>query len=331
MKLKVLFIGGTGIISSACTELCMQRGIDLWILNRGLSIRTPPDSVKLIHADIRNPSNVKSAVAKLNFDVVVDWIAYNEEHVRIDYELFKGKVGQFIFISSASVYEKPPIRLPLTESANLHNPYWQYSRDKIACERYLVDIFHKQGFPITIVRPSHTYDKTLIPIHGQYTVIDRMKKGKKVIIHGDGTSLWTLTHNRDFAKGFIGLLGKGDAIGESYHITSDEILTWNQIYKAFADTLDMKTDFIHVPSSYINRFDHKWGASLLGDKAHSMIFSNKKIKTMVPDFQATIPFSSGVKRIIDWYEADDSTQIIDTQLDHIMDLIIDRFETSLDR
>jgi len=328
MKLKVLFIGGTGIISSACTEICVERGIDLWLLNRGKSIRTPPDSVKLIHADIRNPSNVKSAISKLHFDVVVDWIAYTEEHVRNDYELFRGKVAQFIFISSASAYEKPPMRLPIAESANLFNPYWQYSRDKIACEKYLVDIFHKEGFPITIVRPSHTYDKTLIPIHGQYTVVNRMKKGKKVIIHGDGTSLWTLTHNMDFAKGFIGLLGKADAIGESFHITSDEILTWNQIYRAFSDTLGIKANFIHIPSSYINRFDDEWGSSLLGDKAHSMIFNNNKIKAMVPDFQATIPFSSGVKRIVDWYETDYSIQVIDTKLDHMMDLIIDRFEAS---
>lgn len=331
MKLKVLFIGGTGIISSACTKICMERGIDISLLNRGISIRTPPDNVKLIKADIRNPSNVKSAISKLDFDVVVDWIAYTEEHVRNDYELFKGKVEQFIFISSASAYEKPPMILPITESANLYNPYWQYSRDKIACEKYLVDIFHEEGFPITIVRPSHTYDKTLIPIHGQYTAVNRMKKGKKVIIHGDGTSLWTLTHNSDFAKGFFGLLGKTDAIGESFHITSDELLTWNQIYKAFADTLGIKTNFIHIPSNYINIFDDEWGSSLLGDKAHSMIFNNKKIKAMVPDFQATTPFSSGVKRIVDWYEADYSRQVIDTKLDHIMDLIIDRFEASLNR
>jgi nucleoside-diphosphate-sugar epimerase len=325
--LKVLFIGGTGVISSACAALCAENGFDLWLLNRAKNFRPPPMDANLIRADIRKTAEVRSAIARLDFDVVVDWIAYDVGHVKNDIELFKNKTAQYIFVSSASVYQKPPDRLPITESTILHNPYWKYARDKIACEEYLVEALRKENFPVTIVRPSHTYDRTMIPLHGGYTVIERMKKGKKVIIHGDGTSLWTLTHHKDFAKGFIGLLGNDDAIGESYHITSDEILTWNQIFEFVADALGIKPNFVHIPSDFINRFDQEWGGSLLGDKAHSMIFDNSKIKKIVSDFRATIPFSTGAREIIDWYEVDESRQVINEKKDKVMDLIIDRFES----
>ena len=326
-KLKVLFIGGTGVISSACAALCVERGSDLWLLNRGKSFRPPPTGARLLRADIRKTADVRSALARLDFDVVVDWVAYDVGHVKNDVELFKDKAAQYVFISSATVYQKPPERLPITESTVLHNPFWDYARNKIACEEYLVKALKKVNFPVTIVRPSHTYDKTMVPFHGGYTVIERMKKGEKVIVHGDGTSVWTLTHHKDFAKGFLGLLGNDDAIGESYHITSDELLTWNQIFQITAEALDLKPRFVHIPSDFINRFDQEWGSSLLGDKAHSMIFDNSKIKKAVPDFRATIPFSRGVREIIDWYEADESRQVIDEKKDRVMDLIIERFES----
>jgi len=327
--MRVLFIGGTGVISSACSALCAEQGFDLWLLNRGKSFRPPLQGVKAIRADIRNTAEVRSAIAGLDFEVVVDWVAYDVDHVKNDVDLFKGKTAQYIFISSASAYQKPPQGLPITESTALHNPFWDYSRNKIACEAYLVEAFNRERFPVTIVRPSHTYDKTMVPFHGGYTVIERMKKGKKVIVHGDGTSLWTLTHHRDFAKGFFGLLGNHDTIGQAYHITSDELLTWNQIFQLTAEALDVKPCFVHIPSDFINQFDQEWGSSLLGDKAHSIIFDNSKIKKMVPDFRATIPFSRGVREIIEWYGADESRQVIDENQDSVMDRIIERFESTI--
>jgi len=326
-KLKVLFIGGTGVISSACAALCVERGFDLWLLNRGKSFRPPPTGAKLIRADIRKTAEARSALARLDFDVVVDWVAYDVGHVKKDVALFKDRAAQYVFISSATVYQKPPQRLPITESTALHNPYWDYAGNKIGCEAYLREAFKKKGFPVTVVRPSHTYDNTMVPFHGGYTVIERMKKGKKVIVHGDGTSLWTLTHHKDFANGFLGLLGNDDAIGESYHITSDELLTWNQIFQIAAEALDVTPRFVHIPSDFINRFDREWGSSLLGDKAHSMIFDNSKIKKTVPDLGVTIPFSTGVREIIGWYEADESRQVIDEKKDRVMDLIIESFES----
>ena len=282
--MKVLFIGGTGIISSACTQLAIECGIDLYLLNRGQSTRSVPSTATLIQGDIRNEASMIQALGDKVFDVVVDWIAFVPEHIEADLELFRDRTKQYIFISSASAYQTPPASLPITESTPLSNPYWAYSRAKIACEERLIQAYRQEGFPITIVRPSHTYDRTLLPTHGQYTVVDRMRKGKKVIIHGDGTSLWTLTHHRDFAKGFVGLLGNNHALGEVFHITSDEILTWNQIFEIVAQAAGSKAYMVHIPSDLIAAFDPEWGASLLGDKAHSMIFDNTKIRRIVPDF-----------------------------------------------
>jgi nucleoside-diphosphate-sugar epimerase len=219
---KVLFIGGTGIISSACTELAHGRGLDLYLLNRGQSSRPIPTGVKLLHGDIRQPESVRQALGDHQFDAIVNWIAFSPEHIATDLELFRGRTQQYVFISSASAYQTPPANLPVTESTPLHNPYWAYSRAKIACEERLIEAYRQENFPITIVRPSHTYDQTLLPMSGGYTVVDRMRQGKKVIVHGDGSSLWTLTHHRDFAKGLVGLLGNNHAVGETFHITSDE-------------------------------------------------------------------------------------------------------------
>lgn len=320
--MKVLFIGGTGTISTACAELCIERGIDLYLLNRGKSARSIPAGAKSIIADYRNPAEVNAAISDMQFESVVDWIAYVPEQVQYDIDFFKDRTKQYIFISSASAYQTPPKKLPVTELTPLENPVWQYSRDKIACENLLKRVYKHDKFPATIVRPSHTYDKMSLPFQERYTIIDRMRKGKKIIVHGDGTSLWVLTYSKDFAKGFVGLLGNEAAVGEIFHITSDELLSWNQIVNYFADVIGVKSDIVHVPSEVIARYHKDWGDSLLGDKMHSMIFDNSKIKKFVPDFEATKPFSEGVKEIMDWYDADTTRQTIDFEMDKLIDRII---------
>ena len=329
--MNALFIGGTGVISSASAQLAVERGIDLYLLNRGRSTRDAPEAATILTGDIRDRQSVVQALGDRTFDVVVDWIAFTPEHIELDLDLFRGRTEQYVFISSASAYQTPPASLPVTESTPLHNPYWQYSRDKAACEERLLRAYREQAFPITIVRPSHTYDRTMLPTHGQYTVVDRMRKGKKVIVHGDGTSLWTLTHHRDFARGFVGLLGNPQAIGDRFHITSDEVLTWNQIFEIVARAAGAQPNLVHVPSDLIAAYDPRWGASLLGDKAHSVIFDNAKIRRVVPDFQATIPFARGVEEIIAWYDADPVRQGVDEDLDQRMDEIIAAYESSFPR
>ncbi|MCB9420399.1 MAG: SDR family oxidoreductase [Ardenticatenaceae bacterium] len=325
--MKVLFIGGTGIISSACTQLAVQRGIELYLLNRGQSSRPIPAGAKVLTADINNLNAVRQALAGHTFDAVVDWIAFLPEQIERDIKLFHGRTGQFVFISSASAYQTPPASLPITESTLLDNPQWQYSRNKIACEERLIRAYREEKFPITIVRPSHTYDRTLLPFSGRYTVINRMRQGKKVIVHGDGTSLWTLTHHADFAHAFVGLLGHPRAIGDTFHITSDEWLTWNQIFQIMAHAAGVaEPQFIHIPSDFIAAFNPDWGAGLLGDKMHSMIFDNSKIKRLVPDYVAAIPFARGAAEIMAWYDADPARQTVDEALDRQMDQIIAAYE-----
>jgi nucleoside-diphosphate-sugar epimerase len=328
--MKVLFIGGTGIISSACVQLALEQGIEVVLLNRGQTTkRAVPEGVTLLQADIRDREAARQALMDMTFDAVVNFIAFTPEHIETDLELFNGRTGQYIFISSASAYQTPPTSLPVTESTPLHNPFWEYSRNKIACEERLLATYRQAGFPATIVRPSHTYDATLLPWHGRYTVLDRLKTGRKVIIHGDGTSLWTMTHHRDFAKGFTGLLGNPQTIGEAVHITSDEILTWNQIFEILAAAAGVEAHIVHIPSDFIAAFDPDWGAGLLGDKAHSMIFDNSKIKGLVPGFQATIPFYRGAAEIIAWYENHPEAQIVDEKLNQRMDTIIAAYESGL--
>jgi nucleoside-diphosphate-sugar epimerase len=325
---KVLFIGGTGVISSACSQLAVERGMELYLLNRGQTSRPIPAGARLLRGDIRDPASAENALGDATFDAVVDWIAYTPQHVEADIDLFQDRTGQYVFISSASVYQTPPASVPVTESTPLDNPYWDYSRDKIACEERLVQAYRDRKFPVTIVRPSHTYDRTKLPVHGGYTAINRLRKGKKVIVHGDGTSLWTLTHHRDFARGFVGLLGNHQAIGEAFHITSDEMLTWNQIFEILARAAGADAQIVHVPSAFIAAFDPRWGAGLLGDKAHSMIFDNTKIKRMVPDFAATIPFSWGAEEILAWFDADPARRVVDQELDHLMDNILAAYESA---
>ncbi len=325
--MKVLFIGGTGNISTSISKLCIERGIDLYLLNRG-NRKVEIKDAKIISGDI---SSIETANTLKNhsWDVVVNWIAFNESDIERDLNLFRNKTKQYIFISSASVYQKPPLHPVITESTPLYNPVWDYSQNKIACEERLNHAYREEKFPITIVRPSHTYD-TVIPVTiggwTEYTIIDRMKKGEKVIVQGDGTSLWILTHAEDFANGFVGLLGHQQAIGHAFHITSDEILTWNQIYEAVAEAAGVKANIIHIPSDFICHIDNSQTGSLLGDKSYSVIFDNTKIKTFVPDYKAIIPFKQGFKKTLAWFEADPKRQIINKETNEMMDRIISAYE-----
>jgi len=321
-SIKVLFIGGTGVISSACSRLAVSRGVDLYLLNRGQTVRPIPEGAHLLHGDVRDRASAERALGDASFDVVADFIAFNPDQVEADIELFRDRTGQFIFISSASAYQKPLSGLPITESTPLDNPFWAYSRAKIACEERLMQAYRERKFPITIVRPSHTYDATKVPLLGHYTDLDRMRRGKKVIVHGDGTSLWVLTHHKDFARAFVGLLGNDHAIGQAFHITSDELLTWNQIYTLLAHAAGVEPQIVHVPSDVIAAFDPELGAGLLGDKAHSVIFDNSKIKRLVPDWTATIPFSLGAREIVAWFDADPARQVVDEQVSTLIDKII---------
>jgi nucleoside-diphosphate-sugar epimerase len=320
--MKVLFIGGTGIISSACSELAVLRGIELYLLNRGVSSRRAPEGAKVLQGDIRQPASAVAALGNLSFDAVVDWVAYTPDQVQSDLELFGQRTGQYVLISSASAYQTPPGFLPVTESTPLHNPFWQYSREKAACEALLKKVAYQTGLPFTIVRPSHTYDCTLFPFHGGYTTVARMRLGKEVVVHGDGTSLWTLTHHRDFAVGFAGLLGNPHAYGQNIHITSDEWLSWNQIYELVARAAGVEARLVHVPSELIATYDPDWGASLLGDKAHSMIFDNSKIRRLVPEFNPVIPFWQGAQEIMAWYDGDIARQVVDPAFDRLQDRLV---------
>ncbi len=329
--MKVLFIGGTGNISKSVSELCVEKGIDLYLLNRGKSGVEIPGT-KTIRGDISNADEVSFLLKGYEWDVVVNWIVFVESEIQRDIKLFRNKTKQYIFISSASAYQKPPSHPIITESTPLSNPFWKYSRDKIACEELLNDAYRQKDFPITIVRPSHTYD-IFIPVAvggwNEYTIIDRMKKGKKVIVHGDGTSLWVLTHSQDFAKALVGLLGNHKAIGQAFHITSDEVLTWNQIYRTIGEAVGVRPDIVYIPSNFIEQADKSLEGHLLGDKAHSVIFDNSKIKSYVPSFAATIPFKEGIKMTLDWFDEDQKRKVVTNKTNSRIDRIIEAYEGKL--
>ena len=312
---NILFIGGTGVISAAAAEHAVALGHRLTILTRGQSAGRPaPDGAQVLHADVRDASAVREVLQGREFDAVADFIAFTPDQARASMELFGGRTGQYVFISSASAYQKPPSRLPILESTPLKNPFWQYSRDKIACEELLFEAYRSTDFPVTVVRPSHTYDRTKIALVGGWTDIHRMRAGLPVLVHGDGTSLWTLTHSRDFAKAFVGLLGRPQAVGESYTITSDEYLPWNQIYQLFARAAGVPDpELVHVASETIAAHSPELGPNLLGDRSHSVIFDNTKIKSLVPDYAATIPFADGAREIVEWYDAHPDLQVVDQQ------------------
>jgi nucleoside-diphosphate-sugar epimerase len=329
--MKVLFIGGTGVISQAVSRLAVERGVELYLFNRGNSRSFIPEGAKLIVGDIRNPQSAAEALGGHEFDAVVNWIAYTPDHVETDLALFKGRTKQYVFISSASAYQKPPERYLITEETPLANPYWSYSRDKIACENVLMEAHRRDGFPVTIVRPSHTYGNTSIPIAlsasgAPWSIVDRMRRGGKIIVHGDGTSLWTLTHNTDFAAAFVGLLGHPEAIGEAFHITSDEVLTWDQIHRAIGNTAGVEPDIVHIPTDFIVSLFPEYVGPMLGDRTHCAVFDNSKIKRLVPEFQAKVPFAEGIRQTIAWFERHPERQTVDEAWNRKMDQIIQVYE-----
>jgi nucleoside-diphosphate-sugar epimerase len=320
---RVLFIGGTGVISSACAALAVERGIELFVLNRGSATSRPlPPEATVLRGDIRDLAGTRAALGDREFDAVVDWVAYTPAQVQADIDLLRGRTGQYVFISSASAYQTPPARQPVLESTPLRNPFWQYSRDKIGCEDLLMAAYRNAAFPVTIVRPSHTYDKTSMPLDGGVTALSRMRQGRPVVVHGDGTSLWTLTHHADFARGFVPLLAHPRTIGEAFHITSDDVLTWNQITESVAAAAGVSADIVHVPSDVIAAADPAWGASLLGDKAHSMVFDNSKLRAVVPDYRATISFERGAREMVAWHDEDPARLEADPRIDALMDKLI---------
>ncbi len=328
--MKALFIGGTGTISTAISALAAKNGVELYLLNRGSRPQCVPEGAACVTADVCDEERVKTLLSGHRFDVVADFIAYTPDQVLRDWRLFRGKTRQYIFISSASAYQKPLSSPVITESTPLANPFWQYSRDKIACEEALVEKYRSDGFPVTIVRPSHTYGDTSVPVavhgrNGSFSVIDRIRRGKKVIVQGDGSSLWTLTHNTDFAKAFFGLMGNAHAIGEAYHITSDESLTWNQIYGIIGTALGVETDIVHIPSDVLASLYAPLCGYLLGDKTHSVIFDNTKIKRAVPGFSATVRFDEGVRRTLDYILSHSECQKEDAAFDAWCDAVTEAY------
>jgi nucleoside-diphosphate-sugar epimerase len=330
--MRILFLGGTGIISTACTQLAAQRGIDLTLATRGQHAAAPlPAGVGTLTLDMDDAPAAAQALAAQAFDVVVDWIAFTPAHVERDLKLFRGRVRQYVFISSASAYQKPPGHYLITESTPLANPYWEYSRDKIACEERLMRAYREENFPVTIVRPSLTYGDTQIALAinswaKSYTVVDRMRQGKKVIVPGDGSSLWVITHNTDFAKGLVGLLGNPQTIGHAFHITTDEVMTWDQFYRIAGAAAGVEPQLIHIPSDFIGACLPEALGGLKGDKAVSVVFDNSKIKCFVPGYCATVPFAEGIRRTLAWFDADPARRLTDADANAKWDKLIAVYE-----
>ncbi|MBQ9140192.1 MAG: SDR family oxidoreductase [Lachnospiraceae bacterium] len=333
--MKALFIGGTGTISTAISKKLLEEGWDLYLLNRGnRNDVLPAGAHTLIVEDVNDEAAVAEVIKDLNFDVVCDFIAFVPAQLERDYRLFQNKTKQFMFISSASAYQKPLSDYKITESTPLANPYWEYSRNKIACEEYLMKMYRENAFPITIIRPSHTYDERSVPLgvhgdKGSWQVVKRMLEGKPVIVHGDGTSLWTMTHNSDFAKAFVGLMGNIHAIGEAYQITSDESLTWNQIYKIIADCLGVEYKPYYVPSDFLHAVGkYDFAGGLIGDKANSVVFDNAKVKRAVPGFTATVRLDMGMKQTIEYILSHPECQVEDPEFDEWCDKVIAALENA---
>ena len=327
--MKVLFIGGTGTISMAITRLLAERGDELYLLNRGSRNDALPSGVKTITADISNEQDVLEKLGDMTFDCVGEFIGFVPAQLERDYRLFAGRTKQFIYISSASAYQKPLQNYVITEETPLENPYWEYSRNKKACEEYLFDRYRQDGFPVTIVRPSHTYDERSVPlgVHGKggsWQVVKRIMQGKQVIIHGDGTSLWTITYNSDFAKAYAGLVGNPEAIGEAFHITTDESVSWNTIYGAIAEALGVELKPYYVSSEMLAALgrDYDLTGSLIGDKANSVVFDNSKVKSLVPDFKAEISAVDGIKMTVKNILAHPELQNDDDEFDAWCDKVI---------
>ena len=333
--MKILFIGGSGVISRAVTQQTIAAGHELWLLNRGQ--HRPVDGARSLVADMTDTAGVRAALRGHTWDVVVQWIAFVPADIRRDLELFRDHTRQYIFISSASAYQKPPANYLITEATPLANPHWEYSRQKIACERELEAAHRATGFPSVIVRPSLTYGDDQIPLvlnawQQPWTAIDRMRRGAPVIIPGDGTSLWTITHNTDFAQGLIGLFGNPATLGQAFHITSDEVLTWNQIFSQTAQAAGVNAPkFVHIASDFIISCVPEVEGTLLGDKAVSTVFDNTKIKRFVPGFGAKTRFADGIRRTIAWFDADPARQQIDAATNQRSDKLIAAYEAALGR
>jgi nucleoside-diphosphate-sugar epimerase len=331
VSMRVLFVGGTGIISTACTQLAAECGIDLTLLTRGRRAAHLPAGVRTLVVDMDDQASAARALRDESFDVVVDWIAYVPAHIERDLHLFRGRTGQYIFISSASVYQRPVTDYLITESTPLANPYWDYSRNKIACEERLLRAYREDAFPVTIVRPSLTYGDTQVPLAinswaKSYTVVDRMRQGRKVIVPGDGSSLWVITHNSDFAKGLVALLGHRQAIGHAFHITSDEVMCWDQFYRIVGEAAGVEPQLVHMTSDFIAACLPDKLGGLLGDKAGSVVFDNSKIKRFVPGYCATLPFAQGIRRTLAWFDADPARKQIDADANAVYDKLIDAYE-----
>jgi len=334
--MKFLFIGGTGIISSACSDLVLSRGHELFIVNRSVSSKYPfPEGATLFKCNVyTDEAHLASLLADHRFDAVVDYIAFSPQDIERDLRLFRDRTDQFVFISSASAYQKPVQNYLITEETPLENPYWEYSRNKIACEELLMKEYRENGFPVTIIRPSHTYGHSQIPFavsswQHPWTVVDRMKRGKKVIVPGDGTSLWVLTWNEDFAKGLVGLLGNPKAIGEAFQITSDQVLSWDQIYLEAYQALGLEPNVIHIPSDFIAWHDEGAVGSLIGDKSNSVVFDNSKIKLYIPNFKCEVNWADGLRRSLVWFEAHPEFQTVDKDANVLWDKIIAVYEKAL--
>ncbi len=323
--MRVLFIGGTGNLSFDCTRRALELGYELYHLNRGQREDKKLNGVTELIADINDEEAMKRAIGALDFDAVVDFIAFVPKHVERDIRLFSGRTGHYLFISSASVYRKPPVHHIITEATPTINPYWQYSRDKIACERLLLEAVQTKGFPGTIIRPSHTYSLGWIPTawtSSDFTIAARMLSGKEIVVHGDGQSLWTLTHTRDFAVGLVGLLGRNEALGESFQITGDEALSWDAIHAALASALRVEAKIVHIPSEFIAAIDPEIGQQFLGDKSYSALFDCSKLKRLVPEFRVTIPFAQGLRQSVEWFLEDKTRQKIDAGTDALIDKVL---------
>lgn len=332
--MRALLIGGTGTISSAITRLLVEKGWEVTLINRGHRNDELPQGVELLVADMNNEDEVRELLEGRHFDTVAEFIAFVPEQVERDIRLFTDMTDQYIFISSASAYAKPNRDYRITEGTTLANPYWQYSRNKIACERVLMDAYRNDGFPVTIVRPSHTYDERNVPIgvdgsQGSWQVLQRMKQGKPVIVQGDGTSLWTVTFNKDFAVGFVGLMGNIHALGEAVHITSDESLSWNQIYEAVGRALGVTPLLYHVSSEFLASVaPYDYQGSLIGDKAVSVVFDNAKIKRLVPEFKCTTRFDEGARICVDYMMSHPQCQKEDPEFDAWCDRVIASLEAA---
>jgi nucleoside-diphosphate-sugar epimerase len=326
--MKVLFIGGSGNISSACTEEVLRLGYEVIHFNRGISAQYKfGNKVISVQGDINIPTDRDKLIRYAPYDVVVDFICFTPEQMQADIDFFRGKIAQFIFISSATVYKKPSDHYIITEECPLSNPHWEYAQDKIKCEHMLTG---QNVVNYTIVRPSYTYGRTWLPVAftaREYNPVYRIREGLPLISHGDGESLWVMTHHTDFARAFTGLFGNPKAMNNHFHITSDEVHTWDQIYRIIGCTVGIEPKLIHIPSDFINSYVPEWGASLLGDKARSVVFNNEKIKSIVPGWHAEKSFADGIRESITWFEEKPERMQVNTDVEIKTDLLIKKFST----